>query len=143
MKRIISTAGYMTMRNGMASFFKKPFSKTKDEVETVETDQYIDLGQLHFEDEGPLATQGGMVKVAEIYRYEDLSQVAQSVYNGNILLIDYAAVANDSLTLKRVTNELKAVARDTNGDVAAIGRNFIMVTPNGLKIDRSKIKGGF
>jgi SepF-like predicted cell division protein (DUF552 family) len=84
-----------------------------------------------------------MVKVAEIYRYEDLSAVTQPVYNGNILLVDYSALSNDSLTLKRITNELKAVARDTNGDVAAIGKNIIVVTPNGIKVDRQKIKGGF
>ncbi|HUV24432.1 MAG TPA: cell division protein SepF [Methanomassiliicoccales archaeon] len=84
-----------------------------------------------------------MVKVAEIYRYEDVSSIAKPVYNGNILLVDYSAVQNDSLTLKRITTELKAVARDTNGDVAAIGKNLIVVTPNGIKVDRHKIKGGF
>jgi len=121
---------------------KKPFGKTKEEVQTVETDQYIDLGLLSFDESSPLQGKG-MVKVAEIYRYEDLSAVTQPVYNGNILLIDYSALSNDSLTLKRITNELKAVARDTNGDVAAIGKNIIVVTPNGIKVDRQKIKGGF
>lgn len=121
---------------------KKPFGKSKEEVETVESDQYIDLGQLTFDEGSPLSGKG-MVKIAEIYRYEDVSAVTQPVYNGNILLIDYSAIANDSLTLKRITNELKSVARDTNGDVAAIGRNFIVIAPNGIKIDRQKIKGGF
>ncbi len=121
---------------------KKPFGRGKEEVETVESDQYIDLGQLTFDEGSPLSGKG-MVKIAEIYRYEDVSAVTQPVYNGNILLIDYSAIANDSLTLKRITNELKSVARDTNGDVAAIGRNFIVIAPNGIKIDRQKIKGGF
>jgi SepF-like predicted cell division protein (DUF552 family) len=121
---------------------KKPFGKAKEEIQTIETDQYIDLGQLSFDETNPLQGKG-MVKVAEIYRYEDLSAVTQPVYNGNILLVDYSALSNDSLTLKRITNELKAVARDTNGDVAAIGKNIIVVTPNGIKVDRQKIKGGF
>jgi hypothetical protein len=121
---------------------RKPFGKVKEEIQTVETDQYIDLGQLSFDETNPLQGKG-MVKVAEIYRYEDLSAVTQPVYNGNILLVDYSALSNDSLTLKRITNELKAVARDTNGDVAAIGKNIIVVTPNGIKVDRQKIKGGF
>jgi len=124
------------------ALFKKPFARSKEEVQTVETDHYIDLGQLYFEEENPLGGKG-MVKVAEIYRYEDVATITKPVYNGNILLVDYSAIQNDSLTLKRVTNELKAVARDTNGDVAAIGKNFIVVTPNGIKIDRHKIKGGF
>ncbi len=33
---------------------KKPFARSKEEVQTVETDQYIDLGQLNFEEENPL-----------------------------------------------------------------------------------------
>ncbi|MEM2943853.1 MAG: cell division protein SepF [Methanomassiliicoccales archaeon] len=121
---------------------RKPFGKPKEEVETVESDQYIDLGELSFDEGSPLSGKG-MIKVAEIYRYEDLRTITQPVYNGNILIIDYSAIANDSLTLKRITSELKSVARDTNGDVAAIGRNFLVVAPNGIKIDRQKIKGGF
>ncbi len=121
---------------------KKPFGRAKEEIQTIETDQYIDLGQLSFDETNPLQGKG-MVKYAEIYRYEDLSAVTQPVYNGNILLIDYSALSNDSLTLKRITNELKAVSRDINGDVAAIGKNIIVVTPSGIKVDRQKIKGGF
>ncbi len=124
------------------ALLKRPFSKDKEDVQTVETDQYVDLGQLSFNEETTLEGTG-MVKVAELYRYEDVSHIAKPVYNGNILVVDYSAVQNDSLTLKRITTELKAVARDTNGDVAAIGKNIIIVTPNGIKVDRHKIKGGF
>jgi len=125
------------------ALFKKPFARSKEEVQAVETDQYIDLGQLQFDEETTPLQGRGMIKVAEVYRYEDVSTIAQPVYNGNILILDYSAVANDSLTLKRITTELKAVARDTNGDVAAIGKNYIVVAPNGMKIDRHRIKGGF
>jgi len=141
MKTLISSLSITTLRNVMP-LLKKPFGKAKEEVETVETDQYIDLGQLNFEEDVSFAGKG-MIKIAEIYRYEDLAKVTQPVYNGNIMMIDYSAVANDSLTLKRITNELKSVARDTNGDVAAIGKNLIVVAPNGIKIDRHKIKGGY
>ena len=121
---------------------KKPFISRKEDVQAVEADQYIDLGALNFDEESPLGGKG-MIKLAEIYRYEDLSPIVQPAYSGNIIIIDYSAIANDELTLKRITNELKAVARDTNGDVAAIGHNMIVVAPNGLKIDRHKVKGGF
>jgi uncharacterized protein len=120
---------------------KKPLRKGKEDVTPVETDQYIDLGSMFFADES--AMTGSSVKVAEIYRYEDVNNLTQPVYDGNVLLIDYSNMANDQNELKRVTNELKNVARDTNGDVAAIGNNLIVVTPNGMRIDRHKIKGGF
>jgi len=120
---------------------KKPLGKGKEDVKSVETDQYIDLGALYFQEESSVSAGG--IKIAEIYRYEDVGPITQPVYQGNIMMIDYTPIANDQNTLKRITNELKSVARDTNGDVAAIGNNFIVVAPNGIRIDRKKIKGGY
>jgi len=120
---------------------RKPIRKGKDDVTPVETDQYIDLGALYIQEEVGLS--GCSVRIAEIYRYEDVSKVSQPVYNGDIVLIDYTNMANDTNDLKRVTNELKNVARDTGGDVAAIGNNLIVVTPSGIKVDRHKMKGGY
>ena len=100
------------------------------------------IGVMYFEEEASAAGKG-MVKLAEIYRYEDLADLTQPVYDGSVLILDYSNIANDTDTLKRITSELKAVARDNNGDVAAIGHDLIVVTPRGLKIDRNKIRGGF
>lgn len=124
------------------SLLNRKYAKNKEDVQTVETDQYIDLGAMYFEEEAASGGKG-MVKLAEISRYEDLSDLPQPVYDGNILILDYANIANDTDTLRRITSELKAVARDTNGDVAAIGHDLIVVTPRGLKIDRNKVRGGF
>ena len=126
----------------MALLSRKPFSKNKEEIPAVETDQYIDLGAMYFEEEASAGGKG-MIKLAEIYRYEDLSDLTQPVYDGNVLILDYSNIANDTDTLKRITSGLKAVARDNSGDVAAIGHDLIVVTPRGLKIDRNKIRGGF
>ena len=95
---------------------------------------------MYFEGE---ANTGNFIKLAEIYRYEDLNKIIQGAYDGNIILIDYSPIANDHESLRRITSELKAVARDINGDVAAIDNNVLILAPNGIKIDRSKIKGGF
>jgi hypothetical protein len=126
----------------LALLSRRPFGKIRDDVPTVESDQYIDLGAMSFEGEASSGGKG-MIKIAEIYRYEDLSDITAPVYDGAVMLIDYSPIANDSESLRRITAELKSVARDTNGDVAAIGGNYIVVTPNGVKIDRQKIRGGF
>ena len=120
---------------------KKHFKKGKEAA--VEGD-YVDLGVMAFEgEEGALEGITGLVRLAELYRYEDLSHLTTHVYNGNILLIDYTTIANDELTLRRIINELKSVARDTNGDVAGIGKNMLIVTPQGIKVDRNKLKGPY
>ncbi|OGS52539.1 MAG: hypothetical protein A3K75_04750, partial [Euryarchaeota archaeon RBG_13_61_15] len=113
--------------------------------ETIGAEQYIDLTEMVFEDESLLGGEDAktVVKVGELFRYEDLSSLTAQVYAGNIVIVDYTSVANDDLTMKRITSELKNVARDVGGDVAGVGKNLLMVTPQAVKIDRNKIKGGF
>lgn len=126
---------------------KKPFPTDEASAprESMAAEQYIDLTDMVFEDEELAGTEGAktVVKVGEIFRYEDLSGLTNEVYGDNIVVVDYTSIANDDLTMKRVTAELKNVARDVDGDVAGVGRNLLMITPRGVKIDRNKIKGGF
>src|SRR4030042_196687 len=123
-------------------FIKKPVKKLTEG--SAEAEGYIDLGELVFEEGG--GTRGepvkSMVRVAEVYRYEDITDPTTHVYNGNILIIDYSAIASDDLALKRITAELKNVARDTGGDVAGVGKSLIIATPAGIKVDRNKIRAG-
>lgn len=52
--------------------------------------EYLDLGSMYFEGE---ANTGNFIKLAEIYRYEDLNKIIQGAYDGNIILIDYSPIA--------------------------------------------------
>lgn len=112
--------------------------------ESIGGEQYIDLTDMAFEDEGLAGLENAktVVKVGEMFRYEDLSPLTNEVYNGNIVVVDYTSIANDDLTMKRVTAELKNVARDVDGDVAGVGKNLLMLTPRSVKIDRNKLRGG-
>jgi len=113
--------------------------------QAMAAEQYIDLTDMVFEDESLAGSEGArtVVKVGELFRYDDLSTLTKEVYEDNIVIVDFTSIANDDLTMKRVTAELKNVARDVDGDVAGVGKNLLMVTPRGVKIDRNKIKGGF
>ncbi len=126
---------------------KKPFSGApeSEQKESMSAEQYIDLTEMVFEDEGLMDSEGAstLVKVGEMFRYEDLSSLTSQVYAGHIVIIDYTSIANDDLTMKRLTAELKNVSRDVGGDVAGVGKNLLMATPRGVKIDRNKIRGGF
>jgi SepF-like predicted cell division protein (DUF552 family) len=90
--------------------------------ESLGAEQYIDLTDMAFEEEGALGIEGAqtVVKVGEMFRYEDLSLLTNEVYNGNIVVVDYTSIANDDLTMKRVTAELKNVARDVEGEPTRI-----------------------
>ena len=34
-----------------------------------------------------------------------------------------------------------SIGKEINGDVAKVSKNMIMITPNGIKIDREKYRG--
>jgi SepF-like predicted cell division protein (DUF552 family) len=127
------------------TFIKKPFKKSAEGAIAAEAGSYIDLGELALEEEGIALGEPieHLVKVAEIYRYEDAGDLTTHVYNGSLLLLDFTTIANDELAVKRVTNEFKQCARDCGGDVAVVAKNFLLATPSGIKIDRNKIKGTY
>jgi len=122
-------------------FFDKIFGQKKP---TSEPDKFIDLTEwvkpgMEKSDESVKMT----VKVAEIYRYEDLGNLTAPVYNGNMLLLDFSPVAGDDFMLRRITTELKQMTLDIGGDIAGVGKNMFIVTPSGVKIDREKIRGTY
>jgi uncharacterized protein len=112
--------------------------------DTLEEGSFVDLGSMQFEDElGALAGAKGTVRLAEILRFEDLHEISKLAYQGDIVLLDYTSIANDQIAVKRMSLDLKNVAKDTGGDVAGIAKNLICITPAGLRIDRQKIRPSF
>lgn len=123
----------------IGDFIKKKTSKKKKKGEKLGAEEYIDLGEL-VEKQDIEVEADVRIKVAEIHRFEDIRNVTDVVYDGNILLVDTESIAGSEDTLKRVHGELKAVANDVSGDVASVGQNFVAVTPSGIGVDREKIK---
>jgi uncharacterized protein len=109
--------------------------------ETLDEGSFLDLGAMQFEDEaGALAGARGAVRLAEIIRFEDLHTVSKYAYQGDIVLLDYTSIANDQIAMKRLSVDLKNVAKDTGGDVAGIAKNLLCIAPAGIRIDRQKIR---
>ncbi|MCD6331321.1 MAG: cell division protein SepF [Thermoplasmata archaeon] len=80
------------------------------------------------------------VKVAEVQKFDDLKDFAKYIYEGNLLILDVSPISVDDIELERITNELKKIVRDVNGDIAGLDRNRFIVTPTGVKIDRRKLR---
>jgi len=107
-----------------------------------ESEKFIDLGDISIEG---LELEGGaagmQLRVAEVSTFEDISPVVDEVYKGNTVLVDISALSGDDTATRRIANELKSVSRDVGGDVAGVGRNLLAITPNGVTINRSIIRG--
>jgi uncharacterized protein len=112
--------------------------------DTLEEGSFLDLGSMQFEDEAAsLAGARGTVRLAELLRFEDLHAVSKYAYSGDVVLVDYTSIANDQIAMKRLSIDLKNVAKDTGGDVAGIAKNLLAITPAGIRIDRQKIRPSF
>jgi len=124
---------------GLKSLFtsKAPPAKTA----TLGTD-FIDLEEYTQGTELIDGTASMLVRVAEITKYEDLRGYANWVYQGNLLLLDFSAIKNDEIVLRRVTGDLKKLVADINGDIAGLGTTMLIIAPTGVKIDRHKARGG-
>lgn len=120
-------------------FVAKP---TPAPQQTRNTD-YIDLEEYAAETELFDQTASMMVRVAEITTYDDLREFANYVYQGNLLLLDFSAIAGDDIVLRRVTSDLKKLVTDINGDIAGMGKTQMIIAPTGVKIDRRKARGTF
>ena len=107
-----------------------------------ESEKFIDLGDISIEG---LELEGGaagmQLRVAEVSTFEDIGPVVDEVYKGNTVLVDISALSGDDTATRRIANELKSVSRDVGGDVAGVGRNLLAITPNGVTINRSIIRG--
>lgn len=100
---------------------------------------YIDLEEYEVGEEGQEEAKT-YVKVAEVQKFDDLKDFAKYIYEGNLLILDVSPISVDDIELERVTNELKKIVRDINGDIAGLDRNHFIVTPTGVKIDRRKLR---
>ena len=107
------------------------------------TEGYVDLEK--YADAKKDGTMGArmFVRIGEIQRYEDLKEFTDYVYGGNVLILDFSAIAEEEVLLKRITNDLKKMAADINGDIAGIGANLMIISPSDVKIDRRKLRGRY
>jgi filamentous hemagglutinin family protein len=107
------------------------------------TEGYVDL-EKYAESKTHEKTSAKMhVAVGEIQKYEDIKQLSDYVYGGNVLILDFSPVSDEEVILKRITDELHRIADDIGGDIAGIGNNLMIISPNGVKIDRRKIRGKY
>jgi len=118
-------------------------SKIFGEKKPGMTEGYVDLEKYTDTKSGEAAPAHMYVRIGEIQRYEDLKEFTDYVYGGNVLILDFSPIAEEEVLLKRITNDLKKMATDINGDIAGIGNNLMIISPSDVKIDRRKLRGRY
>ncbi len=124
----------------MAKIIDKLFgSGTKS---ATSTDEYTELDLGKYEEALANEPAETYVRVAELTNLNELPALKKEVYDGNILMIDISTIKADKLMFDRALKDLKEVVMDVHGDIAGIKDDQVLITPTGIKIDRSKIIGG-
>ena len=100
-------------------------------------EEYIDLEDVGAE---TLPEARMYVRVAELQKFDDVKEFAKYIYEGNMLILDVSPISVDDIEVERVTNELKRITKDINGDIAGLDRNHFIITPSDVKIDRRKMR---
>lgn len=109
-----------------------------------DVDGYIDLEKYVESSGGDVSIPAKMhVRVGEIQRYEDLKEFTDYVYGGNVLILDFSHIAEEEVILKRITNDLKKLCKEINGDIAGIGNNLMIIAPTDVKVERRKLRGKY
>jgi len=111
---------------------------------TSDAEGYVDLERYtESTGKGALDDAKMYVRVGEIQRYEDLKDFTDYVYGGNVLILDFSPIAEEEVILKRITNDLRELAKEINGDIAGIGNNQMIITPSNVKVERRKLRGKY
>ena len=75
------------------------------------------------------------VKAITIRDPSDIHTIKEDVKKGMILLLRVTPLAQKDVDkLRKVVEELYVIARDSNSDIARLGDERIIVTPQGVKI---------
>ena len=117
-------------------------NKILGDKKTGDVDGYVDL-EKYVESAGGKASAKMHVRVGEIQRYEDLKDFSDYVYGGNVLILDFSPIAEEEVILKRITNDLKKLAQEIDGDIAGIGNNLMIIAHSDVKIERRKLRGKY
>ena len=79
--------------------------------------------------------QETFVKAITIRDPSDIHTIKEDVKKGMILILRVTPLAQkDVEKLRKVVEELYVIARDSNADIARLGDERIIVTPQGVKI---------
>jgi hypothetical protein len=100
-------------------------------------DDYVELSVDDF-DAGAVES-GTTVRIATIGDKQDVIDIKDAVYDGDIVVADITRHTTSDRTMEHISDELKQVAREVGGDIVQKDDDQIIITPGGVKVSRKKL----
>lgn len=103
----------------------------------MDLEEYMDTDELEGVD---ILHEGAdrFVKPIALESESDVSVVENELSRGNIILLNFTPLSKQQTRLKNAIGELKSYTTKINGDVARIGNETLILTPEGIKIVKRK-----
>lgn len=79
------------------------------------------------------------VRIAKINDKSDVIDIKDEVYDGNIVIADITRHTTQDRTMEHITDELKQVAREVQGDIVQKDEDQLIITPTGVGISRERL----
>jgi len=101
------------------------------------TDEYLDLDV-----EGMQPSRGEAemsVRIATISGRQDVIDIKDAVYDGDLVIADITRHTTSDDTMKRIVDELRQVAEEVDGDIAQKADEQIIVAPTDVAVAREKL----
>ncbi len=122
----------------MPSLLRRKAPAKRDNRRAGEPRKFIDLNDL------PLSTESKeintTVKVAEVFRYEDVHLIRDMVDDGDFVIADLSLIDKDDSLFNNIVGELGRIGKDFGGDAGRLGKSLVIVTPKGVAIEKQKIR---
>jgi SepF-like predicted cell division protein (DUF552 family) len=100
-------------------------------------DDYVKLDVDDFDAQAVDAGQS--VRIATIGGKQDVIDIKDAVYDGDIVIADITRHTTTDRTMEHISDELKQVAREVGGDIVQKDDDQIIITPAGVKVSRKKL----
>ena len=83
-----------------------------------------------------------LIRTFVLEDFNDVKPIIECIKKGDIIaLIDIAPLQErDEIDLKRAVNKLKSATADTSGNIVGLQKNWILVTPNSVDVERQQLR---
>lgn len=104
---------------------------------STSAEDYVELDVDDFEADGAVATV--QIRFAEIGDKNDVIDIKDAVYDGDIVIADIIRHTTSDRTMEHIIDELKQVANEVGGDIVQKEDDQLIIAPGGVAISRSKL----
>jgi SepF-like predicted cell division protein (DUF552 family) len=79
------------------------------------------------------------VRIARIGDKQDVIEIKDAVYDGDIVIADITRHTTKDQTMEQITDELKRVAQEVGGDIVQKDDDQLIITPSNVAISRDRL----